>query len=63
MHKRKKFLIFKMGFLNKMRNLKNNGKKMQLYTKIDDWIEDNIDMFMKDEYWRQIVMNQQPYYS
>jgi len=52
-----------MGFLNKMRNLKNNGKKMQLYTKIDDWIEDNIEMFMKDKYWRQIVMNQQPYYS
>ena len=58
MRKRKKSLMFKAGFLVKVKNLQNNGEKLKLCHKIDIWIDDNIELFTYDKNWQHIVKQQ-----
>lgn len=55
--KNKKSLMFKSQFLVKVKNLQNNGEKLQLCNWIDQWLDDNIDIFTQNSKWDQIVMN------
>ena len=56
--KNKKSLIFKTGFLVKVKNLQNNGEKLKLCHRIDMWLDDNIDEFTQNDKWTGVVKNE-----
>lgn len=45
---RKKSLIFKACFLTKIMNLKSNGERQMVMYKIDEWLKENIHLFLKN---------------
>lgn len=41
-------MIFKATFLTKLMNLKSNGEKIEVLSRLNEWLNDNIQYFLED---------------